>query len=301
MTHLDLKCLHEIENGLLEGPRFDAKSNMLIFSDARNGGVLGLDSQGQVKTLIAHRRGIGGVALHEKGGCVVTGRTVAYKPFDVNGQALPTINLIDRDEATNRVGFNDLAIDKKGRIYVGSMGFVAMEADIDDPSLPPGTFWLIELDGSYRAVADDIRITNGTAISEDERVLYLSDSGRKAVLAFDIDSVTGDLKNRRLFCNCPSGVPDGMAIAEDGSLWLTLAYAGKIIRYDKSGAVMQEFNVPDSMVTSVCFGGNDLRTLYVVTGAEGKDPKQKAHVFSCRVDVAGIPVHYAKTPTEIFN
>jgi len=296
MAQLDLNCLHEIENGLLEGPRFDSKSGVLVFSDARNGGVLGLDATGQVKTLIAHRRGIGGVALHEHGGCVVTGRTVAYKPFDVNGQALPTLNLIDKDEATNRVGFNDLAVDKKGRIYVGSMGFVAMEADIDDPALPSGTFWLIDTDGSYRPVAEDIRITNGTAISGDERVLYLSDSGRKSVLAFDIDRASGDLGNRREFCKCPAGVPDGMAIAEDGSLWLTLAYAGKIIRYDKGGTVMQEFDVPDSMVTSVCFGGDDLRTLYVVTGAEGKDPKQKAHVFSCRVDVAGVPVYNAKTP-----
>lgn len=297
MAGLELKQLYTVENGLLEGPRYDERSGEFFFSDARNGGVLSIAPDGSVKTVIAHRRGIGGVALHEDGGCVVSGRTVAYKKFDVAGAAQPTITLIDRDESINRVGFNDLTTDARGRVYVGSMAFVALDADIDDPNLPPGAFWLIDTDGSVRRVADDIKVTNGTAISADGRILYLSDSGRRVVFAFDVDPATGSLGKRSVFCEYKAGVPDGMAIADDGSLWLTLAYAGKIIRYSKAGVAMQTFEVPNPMVTSLCFGGRDGRTLYVVTGTEGKDPKDKAYVYSTLVDVAGIAVPRARVPT----
>lgn len=297
MAGLELKQLYAVENGLLEGPRYDERNGAFIFSDARNGGVLSIAPDGTVKTVIAHRRGIGGVALHEAGGCVVSGRTVAYKKLDVAGAAQPTITLIDRDESINRVGFNDLTTDARGRVYVGSMAFVALDADIDDPDLPPGAFWLIDTDGSVRRVADDIKVTNGTAMSADGSILYLSDSGRRVVFAFDVDAATGDLGKRSVFCEYKGGVPDGMAIAEDGSLWLTLAYAGKIIRYSKTGVPMQTFEVPNPMVTSLCFGGGDGRTLYVVTGTEGKNPKDKAYVYSTPVDVSGIAVPRARVPT----
>ncbi len=297
MAKLDLQRLYAVENGLLEGPRYDERLDELVFSDARNGGVLSIGADRTLKTVIAHRRGIGGIALHEEGGCVVTGRNVAYKKLDVAGDAQPTIVLIERDESINRVGFNDLTTDSRGRVYVGSMAFVALEADLDDPALPSGAFWLVDTDGSVRRVADDIRITNGTALSADGRTLYLSDSGRRVVFAFDVDPETGNLGPRSIFIESKDGVPDGMAVAEDGSVWLTLAFAGKIIRYSRDGRPMQTFDVPDPMVTSLCFGGVDGRTLYVVTGADGKNPKDRAYVYSAPAGIAGIAVARARTPT----
>jgi xylono-1,5-lactonase len=296
MAKLDLQRLYSTANGLLEGPRWDERGGLLVFSDARNGGVLTLDDAGNARTVIAHRKGIGGVALHEAGGCVVSGRNVAYKGYDTPDGAAPTVVLIERDESIRRVGFNDLTTDARGRVYVGSMAFVALHADVADPTLPTGAFWLVDTDGSVRCVAEDIRITNGNAISADGRTLYLSDSGRRVVFAFDADVATGDLTRRRVFCEC-AGVPDGMAISEDGSVWLTLAYAGKIVRHAADGRLLQTFDVPDLMVTSLAFGGHDARTLYVVTGTPGKDPQETAHVYATRVEVAGIPVARARTPT----
>jgi sugar lactone lactonase YvrE len=86
-------------------------------------------------------------------------------------------------------------------------------------------------------------------------------------------------------------------VAEDGSLWLTLAFAGKVVRYAADGRTLQTFDVPDLMVTSLCFGGSDSRTLYVVTGTPGKNPQDMACVYCARADVAGIPVARARTPT----
>jgi gluconolactonase len=48
------------------------------------------------------------------------------------------------------------------------------------------------------------------------------------------------------------------------------------------------------MVTSVCFGGDDLRDLYVVTGSEGAPTDHSGTVFRLRVDVPGLPVAPAR-------
>lgn len=274
---------------LLEAPAYDPDQG-LAFSDARGGGVRRLSQTGEVTDLLPHRRGIGGMVEHEHGGFVVTGRNVAYKrPGDSAGQVL-----LDRDESLGRVGFNDLTTDRLGRVYVGAVGVVALEADLSDPTLRPGGIEIIELDGSSRRVADDVRVPNGMAFSEDGTILYASDSGRRVVLRFDVDPLTGDLSGRSTFLECSEGVPDGMAMSADGSLWLALAYAGKILRCAPDGSVIETIHVPEPMVTSLCFAGEDFRTVYVLTGAPHDEPATQARIYSAQAGISGLPVTPAR-------
>ena len=67
--------------GLIEGPVWDEKRG-LIYSDVINGGVFCIGLDDSVSQIIEHRRGIGGMALHENGGVVVSGRNIALKPAD---------------------------------------------------------------------------------------------------------------------------------------------------------------------------------------------------------------------------
>lgn len=295
MARTDLRVLYGRDRGLFEGPRY-LPGLGLVFADARNGGVLRLGDGGTVEPVVEHRRGIGGLVPHQDGGFVVTGRNVAHKPS--TGE---TVVLLDRDFSVHRVGFNDLTTDAMGRVYVGALGVVATEANLDDPNLPPGSLYLIDTDGSSRIVAEDIRLTNGVAPSPDGRRLYLSDSGRRTVFRFDVDATTGDLGNRQAFLENTDGVPDGIAIAEDGSVWVAHAYAGKVARYAPDSRLIESIGLPVEMVTSLCFGGEDLRTLFIVTGVENADVGGDAFVYALDVDVAGAPVSMAATPTTAVN
>ena len=58
--------------GLIEGPVWDPALG-LLFSDVLFGGVYRLAADGGVSTVFGHRRGIGGMALHEDGGLIVSG------------------------------------------------------------------------------------------------------------------------------------------------------------------------------------------------------------------------------------
>jgi gluconolactonase len=67
--------------GLIEGPTWwDAHG--LLFSDVINGGVYLLGSENEIEVILEHRKGIGGIVLHEKNGIVVGGRNLSYKSFE---------------------------------------------------------------------------------------------------------------------------------------------------------------------------------------------------------------------------
>ena len=50
------------------------------FSDVPNGGVYCLDRSGRVQTVVEHRGGIAGIALHKDGGLIVSGRNGFARP-----------------------------------------------------------------------------------------------------------------------------------------------------------------------------------------------------------------------------
>jgi gluconolactonase len=52
------------------------------------------------------------------------------------------------------------------------------------------------------------------------------------------------------------------------------------------------------MVTSLCFGGDDLRDLYIVTGSRGGPHENCGSIFRSRVDVAGQPLPVARVSLE---
>src|SRR5690349_16316547 len=130
--------------GLIEGPVWDPKRG-LLFSDVENGGVYCLSASGPIATVVEHRRGIGGMALHADGGLVVSGRNIAYKPPGGEG----TVVLLDRDESI--VGFNDLTTDSRGRVYVGSLGVSPFDSAASE-STRTGWLHVIDVDGSSRRV-----------------------------------------------------------------------------------------------------------------------------------------------------
>ncbi|MGD9987596.1 SMP-30/gluconolactonase/LRE family protein [Pseudonocardia sp.] len=294
----DATTLGRVQGGLLEGPRYDPRWG-LIYADAAHGGVHALAEDGARTTLIPHRRGIGGLVLHDQDGAVITGRNVAYKPFTPDrAEPGPTEVLLDKDPATHRVGFNDLTTDPAGRVYVGSLGFVAMDEAVDGAAAgPPGSLWVIDLDGSIGSLADDIALSNGMAFDPGGTVLYQCDSGRRLVFAYELDleGTSPKLVERTVFAELPQGVPDGIAVDVEGGVWVALAHQGEIVGLGPNGNVVDSIAIPLPMVTSMCFGGPGMTTLYIVTGAHG-DPDNNAGIFACEMNVAGVPIALARTP-----
>lgn len=272
--------------GLIEGPVW-VPGRGLLFSDVHHGGVFCLDADDEVSAVFEHRRGIGGMALHEAGGMVVGGRNIAYKPF-AGGD---TVTLLDRDPDHGNVGYNDLTTDEAGRIYAGSLGSPVFEEGEQEP----GNLYLIDLDGSSRIVGRDILLTNGLGFSPDGGTLYHSDSRRQAVYRYSVAN-GGGLGEKRMFAESDNGAPDGLAVSEDGAVWVAMAGGSGVNVYEPDGSLREHIGIPQPMCTSVCFGGDNLDQLYIVTGSPGGAGHREGAVYRIQASVPGLPVPVARIP-----
>ncbi|MFT4436043.1 SMP-30/gluconolactonase/LRE family protein [Caballeronia sp. 15715] len=275
---------------LIEGPVWHPQFG-LFFADAVKGGAYVVDRQGNVSTVFEHRRGIGGMAWHDRGGLIISGRNVAYKGPAADG----TIALIENDSDHGLVGFNDLTTDSSGRIYVGALGFRPTETQLSGVggSQKGAPLFLIELDGSVREVYPDIKISNGMGFSADGRKLYHADSGTREVYEYDVQD-NGNLADRRIFASVPEGLPDGLAVAADGSVWVGVAHAGKVKVFASDGRFERQIDFPVPMVTSLCFGGDDMRDVFVTSGSDGSGRADAGTIFQLRSDIPGLPVSPAR-------
>ncbi len=271
--------------GLVEGPVW-LPGQGLIFSDASHGGAFLINPDGKVDTVFAHRRGMGGMAAHESGGMVVSGRNISWKSVP-EGE---TKSIFEPDTSRGMIGFNDITTDSAGRIYAGSLGSDPLDGSEQTQT---GSLYMIDLDGSAHEVATEILLTNGLGFSPDGDTLYHSDSARSHVNSYAVKS-DGLLGPKQVFATTEGGAPDGLAVSEDGRIWVALAGGGGVAVYQPDGRFEQLVEIPQPMCTSVCFGGDDLKDLYVVCGSNGMDSDRAGAVYRTRVDIAGLPVHPAR-------
>ena len=266
--------------GLVEGPTW-INDKGLLFSDVIKGGVYLLDHLNNVLPIVEHRRGIGGIAIHQENGLIVGGRNIAYKSFTGD----KTTILLSNDVTEDALGFNDLTTDSKGRVYVGSVAFKVFS----DDEMIPGHLHVIDVDGSVRTISDGVMLTNGLGFSPDGRTLYHADARDAVVRQYEV-SPDGNVSDWKPFVQANNGHPDGLAVAEDGSVWIAMAYGSRVDVFESNGALRESLPVPLPMVTSVCFGGPDLKDLYVVTGSRGGPSDICGTIFRMRVDVPGLPI-----------
>jgi len=269
--------------GLIEGPVWDPAKG-LYFSDVRDGGIHLLGRDDTVTTVLAKRRGIGGIALHAQGGLVFGGRDISWSPLGggegrvlLSGEAIP-----------GSTGFNDLTTDAEGRVYVGSLAFRVFGGEAPRP----GGLHVIDLDGAMRTVSDGVMLTNGLGFSPDGARLYHSDTRSRVVRVYDMPP-DGGVSSWRTFVDF-DGAADGLKVAADGSVWVADAQGGRVAVYEPDGTHRQDLAVPLPMVTSLCFGGGDLRDLYVVTGSDRGPRETCGTVFRTRTDVPGQPLPLAR-------
>lgn len=165
--------------------------------------------------------------------------------------------------------FNDGRVDREGRFWVGSMN--------DVTRAPEGELFRIAPGAVPQSVLTGIRCPNSLCWSPDGRTMYFADSDLRTIFAYDVEPATGAVTGKRPFASVAApGVPDGCVVDADGFLWCAIYGAGRIVRYDPSGAEERVLTVPVSQPTSCAFGGEDLSTLYVTTASQRLSDEARA-------------------------
>ena len=204
------------------------------------------------------------------------------------------------DPKTER--FNDGKADPQGRLWVGT---------IFEPRTSPLAA-LYRWDGiSLTRVAGDVTVSNGLAFSPDGHTLYWADTPSHRVMAHGFNPVDGTLLQPQVLIQFAAkqadqdlslygGRPDGAAVDAEGAYWCAMFEGQRLLRIAPDGRVLQELKLPVRCPTMPCFGGPDLRTLYVTTAREKRPATELAAqplagcVLHTHVGVPGLPVNFAR-------
>jgi gluconolactonase len=179
---------------------------------------------------------------------------------------------------------NDVVVKSDGAIYFTDpgAGIVAQE-------------WDLQYSGVYRVTADlgtksllteTFIQPNGIAFTPDERLLYVNDSRRRHIRAFELlpngmlakqtDTVFADLAGSE------PGVPDGMKVDVNGNVYC--GGSGGLYILNAQGKKLGRIVHGHPSTTNIAFGGDDWKTLYFTS---------RSSLFSVNLKVAGVPVPVA--------
>ncbi|WP_140758595.1 SMP-30/gluconolactonase/LRE family protein [Mesorhizobium sp. B2-1-8] len=272
-----------------ESPVWDPVRSILWFVDILRPAIYSLDP---ISGVIADYRmpcEVGSIGMANAGLIVVALRSGIHL-FDPATQRLDFLVHPEPEMTMNRL--NDGKVGPDGCFWVGSMHDAV-------PRALSGALHRITPDGRSRKVLDGLYVSNGLAWSPDGRTMYHADSRGPFIQAFDFDATTGAISNGRMIALLDEmrGLPDGAAVDQEGTYWSAGVSAGRLNRITPDGFMLDPVEVPLDAPTMPCFGGSDLRTLFVTSlSTITSDKTSSGSLISFRVTVPGTPVGQFGSP-----
>lgn len=284
------KLLFDTKAILGEGPVWDWQKQVLFWVDIERCKLHQHDpSSGQNKSW--HFDEMIGAAVPTLKGDILLAMESGLASFNFESEQLTRHRVLENSNSSIR--FNDGKIGPNGSFWIGTM---------DKKCAPKaGNFYRVDSNLQSTLQLPQTSVSNGMAWTSNHKTFYYIDSPTYEVRSFDFEMETGSIANGRNAFKIPkeSGSPDGMSIDEEDMLWIA-HWGGNCVRKwnPETGKVIEKIEVDAPHVTSCCFGGKDLKTLYITTARSGLDKKQlqdyplSGGLFVYETNVRGTPITY---------
>ncbi len=269
-----------------EGPIWDYTTGALYWVDILNGVIYSEGKDGEKSFNVNGE--VTSVSPAKDGNLMATINLSFYKIDIRDNKYAKVIDLTDEPQ-TNR--FNDGKCDQRGRYWAGTMD--------KGEKLPVASLYVLE-SGTVRREMSGLTISNGLGWSPDSRYMYLIDTPTRKVWKFLFDIDKGKISQREIavdFGDLP-GVPDGMTVDSEGMIWVAHWGGGMISRWNPySKKLLKTIAIPAKNVTSLTFGGKDMKTIFITTArhnmskGELEAQPNAGSVFMLHSDVVGLPVN----------
>jgi sugar lactone lactonase YvrE len=276
-----------------ESPLWDAEKRTLYWVDIPSGRVFHGDPTTGLYDTRVSPTAVGSLALcRDRHLLVATGAELQrWSLQDAHGAHEAVARIPQRSAASQ---FNDGKAGPDGRFWVG----------VFDPAPAPvrrpvGAVYGLGSTQAPSLLTDNLLVPNGIAWSPAGDRMVFSDSGQAKVWSLPFDPHLGPLAAPEPWLDWRRdelGAPDGAAMDADGCYWSCGIFSGAIHRFDPTGAHIESYRLPISQPTMCCFGGLDLKTLFVTNMTVLLEPAQRAaqplagSVIAFKVNTAGAPV-----------
>ena len=284
------KVFSEEKYSLGESPFYDHRTKTVSWVDISEGKfyAAGDDGKGEVKSY-DFGQAIGAAVPAEKAGSYVVAGTDGLYLLE-GGKSRLIKELTEFYESYQRS--NDAKADAAGRLWFGS----SVDDGVHEAS--GNLFCIDSADGGKVEVREpNTKISNGMAWSRDHKKFYFSDTLQYAVFEYDYDLESGMISNRKVLFKTEKGCgfTDGMCIDTDDNLWVAFWEGSRIEqRSTKDGSVLATVKVDAQNVTSCCFIGDKLDTLFITTSGRGLNGKYDGCLFTCKVEAVGVKCDFCK-------
>ena len=264
------------ENGPAEGPLWWHEGGYLLFSDIGNNRRMKW-TPGEGATVFQEPTNFAnGLTRDTRGRLIACDRTPRVVRHEPDGSLTVVANSY-QGKSLNRP--NDVVVKSDGSIYFTDPGAPAPEYQLDYAGV-----YRVSADlGAITLLVRDFITPNGLAFSPDESILYINDSRRGHIRAFDMQpNGTLALATDRVLCDLRGerpGVPDGMKVDVEGNVYC--GGSGGIWVIGPTGQHLGTIVHGAPASTNVAFGGDDWKTLYFTTRNE---------LGSIDLNIPGIPV-----------
>lgn len=260
MTRVNVDVICRADDQLGESPLWDHRAGRLLWVDILRGLVHSWSPQEGARELLRVDALVGAVALMGDSNLLLatTGGLLTWS------SSTGAVELFGNPLLSADVRFNDGRVDVAGRFWVGTMA-----RDPARYSEPLGALYRVDPDGRAQQMEHGLTISNGLDWSADGRTLYLTDTMRQVIYAYDFDAHAGTIANRRVFVSTAesSGYPDGLVVDSCGDVWSAHFAGSCLCRYDTQGRLIQRLGVDVSCPTAIAFGDRGLGTAFVTTSS----------------------------------
>ena len=135
---------------------------------------------------------------------------------------------------------NDMVVDDRGNAYVGSFGYDYAAGEERRASV----LVLVRPDGAARVVAEDVWFPNGMAVADGGRTLVVAETPPERLTAFTIDADGDSPNGRRVLAALDGARPDGIALLDDGALWVASPATGELVHVGSDGSIVDREDSP---------------------------------------------------------
>jgi sugar lactone lactonase YvrE len=268
--------------GNTEGPAVDSKGTLYFTSRGTFKGIVAwTEAAGASEYLaVATGAGPGGLWIDDQDNIYLTA-TDERQILKVSPDKKVSV-VAEKFEANPEVskGPNDIVVASDGTVY-----FTAPNGY--DGSAPNGTVYRTA-GGNTAVFSAEITGPNGIVLSADEKTLYVShntapQTAKIETWPINSDGTAGPIHE---LITVPDCVADGMAVDQQGNIWLTCYSFGTAHLISPQGTILQTITTEQKAQTNAVFGrGADNHTLYL---SSSDMERVTGYVYRAKVEIPGL-------------
>jgi sugar lactone lactonase YvrE len=290
-TDVEVNVFCQVSNELGESPIWHQGRQALFWLDILNRTLFGKKFDGHTATAFKSWK------LPEVGSAMALDKARQNILWMVTDRSFGALDLVTgKFERLVELGLaktmraNDGSVSPHGDFWFGTMEW--------SPTGIHGGIYSITPTGKLLNQKIPMGIPNTFCWSPDGSTIYISDSLQQKMFSFAVKKGMALVESRQLIADLSGteATPDGGAVDQQGFLWNAHWNGHKVVKYGPDGRAHEILRLPAPKPTSCCFGGPELRHLFMTSARAGIGDSElegeplSGSVFMKEVSVPGKPI-----------